>query len=104
MYFATLLSVAPRKQLPQPAPDERQLRESHLPRERADLAVRIAALRLARGWNWNDLAREAGVKSVQIRDIERGTRDPGFTTLVRLAKALELSSLDQLLRPAPLEV
>ena len=88
----------------QAPPDYLTLIQREIPRERALLAVRVGSLRMQRDWNWYELGRHAGLKDVQIQEIEEGRRDPEFTTLVRLAKALELSSLDQLLRAAPLEI
>lgn len=68
-------------------------------RERALLAVRLSALRVDRGWNWATLARHAGINARQVEEIEAAERDPSFTTLVRLANALAVHSLDEFLAP-----
>jgi hypothetical protein len=62
-------------------------------------------LRVERQWNWGQLAQRAGpgVKGVQVQEIEEARRDPGFSTLLQLAAALELGSLDELLRAPVLE-
>lgn len=79
------------------------LLEGGVSRERAYLGVPVGTLRRKRDWNWNDLARESGLRSVQVKGIEEGQRDPEFSTLVRLARALGLRSLDELLGPSQLE-
>jgi transcriptional regulator with XRE-family HTH domain len=71
-------------------------------RERAELAVRVATLRLDREWNWTDLATAAKVNGRQISEIESGKRDPRLSTILKIARALELHSLDELLAPLPL--
>jgi DNA-binding XRE family transcriptional regulator len=58
---------------------------------------------LLKNWSWYDTAVAADLKDVQVRAIEEGRRDPEFTTLVRLARVFNLSSLDQLLVPSSLE-
>jgi len=90
--------------IPQNAPDMQELLLRGLPRERALLGRRVALLRLERAWSWYTLASRAGIKSVQVQQIEEGRRDPGFSTLVKLAGALDLRSLDLLLVPAALEL
>jgi transcriptional regulator with XRE-family HTH domain len=95
--------VARIAQIPQPAPTFAALQAAHVPRERALLGARLGELRLAKGWNWYELATQAGMRSVQVEGIENGQRDPEFSTLVRLARALGLKSLDELLMAAPLE-
>ncbi len=95
--------VAPPKARVQAPPLLEVLLGSGVTRERAFLGVQLGSLRHERGWNWNDLARVAGIRSVQVKGIEEGRRDPGFSTLVRLARALDLRSLDELLGPSHLE-
>ncbi len=51
----------------------------------------VRKARLAHGWTQEDLAHKAGLASVQISRIERGTREIRLTTLLRLVSALELS-------------
>ena len=72
-------------------------------RDRAVLAERLGHLRHLRGWNWADLAREAGIHVVQVQGIEEGRREPRFGTLIKLASALRLHALDELVGPLPLE-
>lgn len=95
----------PRRRAPtQPLASYNQLVRVGVSRERALLAVRVSELRVGRDWNWYEAAAQADLKNVQLQEIEEGRRDPEFTTLVRLARAFDLSSLDQLLAPAVLEV
>lgn len=94
--------VRPRR-APQPGVRHERLVEQGVSRERALLAERVSSLRLLRNWSWYEAATAADLKDVQIRAIEEGRRDPEFTTLVRLARAFNLSSLDQLLVPSGLE-
>jgi len=50
---------------------------------------RIREVRLARGLTQGDLAELCGTSIAAISHIERGTKVPTITTLVRLADALE---------------
>jgi transcriptional regulator with XRE-family HTH domain len=50
---------------------------------------RIRQARLARNWRQKDLALRAGVAPDSIQAIERGQRNPRFSTLCQLAKALD---------------
>ena len=87
----------------QPAPNRAVLLANGIPRDHAELAVRVGELRVAKGWNWGTLAKEAGpgMRNTQIRAIERGTHNPTFSTLMKLARALDLRSLDELLGELP---
>ena len=58
---------------------------------------RIRKLRRARSWRQIDLAEQSGVHEVHISDLERGTREPGFRTLSKIASALDVS-LSELLK------
>jgi transcriptional regulator with XRE-family HTH domain len=71
-------------------------------RERAELAVRIGELRHSHSWSWTELGKRAGVHAKQVEGIEMGIRDPQFSTLVKLARALELHPMDELLVALPL--
>jgi transcriptional regulator with XRE-family HTH domain len=52
----------------------------------------IAVAREVRGWSQRDLERETGVSNALICQIETGKiKDPGFSTVVRLVKALGIS-------------
>ncbi|HST68158.1 MAG TPA: helix-turn-helix transcriptional regulator [Solirubrobacterales bacterium] len=59
--------------------------------EHAALGEAIRRLRLERGLSQEHLAERAGTDLTQIGGIERGVRNPSYTTLVRLAAALETS-------------
>lgn len=85
----------------QAAADRASLVTNGIPRVRAELAARIGELRVERDWNWSELAGAADVSAVQIEGIEAGRRDPSFSTLIKIAVALELCSLDELLGPMP---
>lgn len=88
-----------RRAKPQPVADRAQLTLKGFSHERVELAVRVGELRTERNWSWNDLAKAAHLGAHQIEGIESATRDPTFTTLVRLARGLGLDSLDRLLQP-----
>jgi transcriptional regulator with XRE-family HTH domain len=52
------------------------------------LAMKIKALRQARGITQADLARKASVSAGYIARLETHRHDPKLSTLVKLAKAL----------------
>ena len=51
---------------------------------------------------WAQLAARADVHPLQVKQIETGARDPYFMTVFKIAKALNLTALDELLAPLPL--
>lgn len=56
------------------------------------LSSRIIEARKARGKTQQELAQEAGIPQSQVSKIERGqTAEPSFTTVVALARSLDLS-------------
>lgn len=55
------------------------------------LGIRIKAARESRGLSIRDLAELAGINKSQIVRIESGQSDPHYTTLLRIARALEVS-------------
>jgi transcriptional regulator with XRE-family HTH domain len=57
--------------------------------EHAALGEAIRRLRLEAKLSQEQLAERAGTDLTQIGGIERGVRNPSYTTLVRLAAALE---------------
>jgi transcriptional regulator with XRE-family HTH domain len=59
--------------------------------EHAALGEAIRRLRLEAGLSQEQLAERAGTDLTQIGGIERGVRNPSYTTLLRLAAALETS-------------
>lgn len=67
------------------------------PRERPDrlpeaiaFGKRLRELREAKGWSLDRLAEEAGMNGLQVGHIERGASDPKLSTILKLAKALEV--------------
>lgn len=59
--------------------------------DHAALGEAVRRLRLEAGLSQEQLAERAGTDLTQIGGIERGVRNPSYTTLVRLADALETS-------------
>jgi len=55
------------------------------------LARNIVRLRKERGWRQGDLAREANISQATLSRIEGGVKDAHVSTLVRLARALDVS-------------
>lgn len=55
------------------------------------LGSRIKAVRESKGLSIRDLAELAGINKSQIVRIESGQSDPHYTTLLRIARALEVS-------------
>ncbi len=52
----------------------------------------ISLARELKGWTLRDLEKASGVSNPLISQIETGkTKDPGFTTMIRLADALGFS-------------
>jgi ribosome-binding protein aMBF1 (putative translation factor) len=97
------LVEVPRPPAPvQEPPDKAALIQADISRERAELAFRIGTLRQARAMNWRQLAKKAEIHTKQVQGIESGQRDPSFSTLLKLARALELHSLDELVVELPL--
>lgn len=84
-------------------PDLAALLARGIPRDRARLAVRVGELRYEHGWTHHGLAQHAGINGTYLRQVEEGGRNPGLEQLLRLARAFELSSLEQLFGPLPTE-
>ncbi|HEX5983234.1 MAG TPA: helix-turn-helix transcriptional regulator [Solirubrobacterales bacterium] len=57
--------------------------------EHAALGEAVRRLRLEAGLSQEQLAERAGTDLTQVGGIERGVRNPSYTTLLRLANALE---------------
>lgn len=71
--------------------------------EHASLGEAIRRLRTEAEMSQEQLAEAAGTDLTQVGGIERGVRNPSYTTLLRLARALgtsvgELTSLADRLR------
>jgi len=58
--------------------------------EHAALGEAIRRLRLQASLSQEQLAELAGTDLTQIGGLERGVRNPSYTTLLRLASALEI--------------
>lgn len=58
------------------------------------LARAIRELRTERGATQEALAHEAGITVGHLSKIERGLANPSWTTVVSIAKALEISVAD----------
>jgi transcriptional regulator with XRE-family HTH domain len=59
--------------------------------EHAALGDAVRTLRLEAGMSQEALADAAGTDLTQVGGIERGVRNPSYTTLLRLAGALDTS-------------
>lgn len=83
----------PRRQVPPRSPQHRALGEA------------VRRLRTGAGLSQEQLADQMATDLTQIGGIERGVRNPSYTTLVRLAAALDtsvgaiVSLADELLGP-----
>ena len=58
--------------------------------ERAAIVLPIVEARRARGWSQRELASRAGVQQPVLARLERGDTDPRASTLLKLARALDL--------------
>ncbi len=65
----------------------RRQREARSP-EHAALGEAIRERRAERGLSQEALADAAGVHVTHLGGVERGTRNPNYTTIVKLARAL----------------
>ena len=60
--------------------------------EHAALGEAVRTFRLEAGMSQEQLAEAAQTDLTQVGGIERGVRNPSYTTLVRLAAALETTA------------
>jgi transcriptional regulator with XRE-family HTH domain len=58
------------------------------------LAARLERLRLERNLGVNELARRAGLGPGQLWEILHGRRDPRFSTVVKIVRALGCTLAD----------
>jgi transcriptional regulator with XRE-family HTH domain len=69
-----------------------------------DIGERIRSLRTARGLSQEEVARRTGIGLKSYGDLERGrTRDPHYSTLRGVARALGVRVEEVLEEPLPLE-
>ncbi len=59
---------------------------------RAQFAANLRSRRLAAGYTQEDLSGRSGLHSAEISRLERGARDPRLSTIVRLARALDIAA------------
>jgi transcriptional regulator with XRE-family HTH domain len=68
-----------------------------------NIGERVRSLRTARGLSQEEVARRTGIGLKSYGDLERGrTRDPHYSTLRGVARALEVRVEDLLEEPVPL--
>ena len=60
--------------------------------ENAMLGIRIAILRITKGWSQAELARRIGVSTSAVGMYEQGRREPSLDLLVRLAQVLGVTT------------
>lgn len=60
------------------------------------LGERIVTLREAAGFNTNQLAERAGIRFSTLSELEEGKHTPSLKTLLKLLRALGLSSIEDL--------
>jgi transcriptional regulator with XRE-family HTH domain len=69
-----------------------------------DIGERIRSLRMARGLSQEEVARRTGIGLKSYGDLERGrTRDPHYSTLRGVARALGVRVEELLEEPVPLD-
>jgi len=52
---------------------------------------RLRQLRLDAGWTQEQLAEAAGITTTYTSDLERGTKVPSLTIVLRISRALKMS-------------
>lgn len=60
----------------------------------------VARIRKARGFSQDKLAEKADLDRTYVSGIERGVRNPGIKTVLRIARALN-TKLDELCKGVP---
>jgi transcriptional regulator with XRE-family HTH domain len=68
------------------------------------LADRIRELRYTdwRAWSERELAQRAGLSIGALRDLGTGLANPTLRTMVALARAFDLRSIEELIGPMPI--
>jgi transcriptional regulator with XRE-family HTH domain len=61
------------------------------------LGLRVRQLRETRGWSQEDFAEVSNLHRTYVSGIERGTRNPTLTVLLRIADGFEMN-LSELLK------
>lgn len=56
------------------------------------LGMRIAILRISKGWSQAELARQIGVSASAVGMYEQGRREPSLSLLVRMAQELGVTT------------
>lgn len=64
------------------------------------LGQRIAGVRREKGLSLRDLARTAEISKGNLSDIERGKRDPRYSTLSAISTGLGITLIELLTLPA----
>ncbi len=57
---------------------------------------RVRELRLKAGWTQEQLAEAAGITTTYTSDLERGTKVPSLTIVLRISRAFRVSVADLL--------
>jgi transcriptional regulator with XRE-family HTH domain len=57
---------------------------------------RVRELRLKAGWTQEQLAEAAGITTTYTSDLERGTKVPSLTIVLRISRAFRISVADLL--------
>jgi transcriptional regulator with XRE-family HTH domain len=57
---------------------------------------RLRQLRLKAGWTQEQLAEAAGITTTYTSDLERGTKVPSLTIVLRLSRAFKVSVAEML--------
>lgn len=63
----------------------------------------LRSARVSRGWTLRQVAQRSGINAGHLSRVERGKKQLSVEALYRLATALELRELSQLLKPYVLD-
>ena len=56
------------------------------------LGIRIALLRIAKGWNQAELGRQLGISTSAVGMYEQGRREPSLDTVASLARMFDVTT------------